>query len=89
MSKHIVDVEAIGSTLLIVTFTGGERRVVDIAKVVRFDGVFANLAARDFFRQVRVNSETGTIEWPNGADLCPDVVFRASLPVNSSPTRFA
>ncbi len=78
MSKDIIQVEATGATVLTLTFKGGERRVVDIAKVVPFDGVFANLAAADFFRQVRVNSETGTIEWPNGADLCPDVLYQAS-----------
>jgi hypothetical protein len=30
------------------------------------------------FRQVRV--EDGTVVWPNGADLCPDVVIWGGLP---------
>ena len=30
------------------------------------------------FRQVRV--EGGTLVWPNGADLCPDVVIWGGLP---------
>ena len=30
------------------------------------------------FREVRV--EAGTLVWPNGADLCPDVVIWGGLP---------
>jgi len=46
--------------------------------------VFSPLREPDFFRQVTVNSEIGTICWPNDADLCPDVLYAlatgASLP---------
>ena len=39
-----------------------------------------------FFRAVRV--EAGTVVWPNGADLCPDVLIWGGPPpqdANSSP----
>ncbi|MCC5876821.1 MAG: DUF2442 domain-containing protein, partial [Candidatus Sumerlaeia bacterium] len=36
---------------------------------------FAPLREEAAFRQVRVNPELGTIEWPNGADLDPDVLY--------------
>jgi hypothetical protein len=29
----------------------------------------------ELFRQVRVDEELGTIVWPNGADLDPDVLY--------------
>ena len=32
----------------------------------------------DRFRQLR--AEDGTVVWPNGADLCPDVVIWGGLP---------
>lgn len=28
-----------------------------------------------FFEQVRVNEETGTVEWPNGADFAPEFLY--------------
>ena len=41
--------------------------------------VFAPLRADpDLFRRVRV--EGGTIAWPNGADLCPDVLIWGGAP---------
>jgi hypothetical protein len=34
--------------------------------------VFEPMLAVDQFRRVSINPETGTIEWPNGADLAPE-----------------
>lgn len=34
--------------------------------------VFERLKEPGFFKQVRVNEETNTIEWPNGADFTPE-----------------
>jgi hypothetical protein len=28
-----------------------------------------------FFQQVSVDEEAGTVQWPNGVDLCPDVLY--------------
>jgi len=36
---------------------------------------FEPLRDPEVFAQVRVNSETGTIEWPNGADLAPEFLY--------------
>ncbi len=72
----VVDVKALEGHKLELTFKDGLRAVVDMDKVIeRFDGVFAPLADPDYFRQVHVDPEIGTIVWPNGADVCPDVLY--------------
>lgn len=38
--------------------------------------VFEPLKDPAFFRRVRLNPETGTVEWPNGADLAPEFLYR-------------
>jgi len=38
-------------------------------------GVFRPLQDMDFFRQVRVDREAGTLVWPNDVDFCPDVLY--------------
>lgn len=41
--------------------------------------VFADIRASEaLFRQVRV--EAGTLAWPNGVNLCPDMVIWGGLP---------
>ncbi len=77
MLKDVIGVQVLGGYRLLLAFEGGENREVDISKLVPFDGVFEPLRDESFFRQVRVNPEVGTIVWPNGADLCPDVLYAA------------
>ena len=81
MSKNVVEVQCTGDCRLLLTFEGGERREIDIAALVPWDGIFEPLEDPAFFRQVRVDAEVGTIVWPNGADACPDVLYERSRPV--------
>eukprot|EP01031_Cornospumella_fuschlensis_P023409 gene23409-28405_t len=43
--------------------------------IKRYSGVFLPLKDDAYFAQVRVDPELGTITWPNGADVCPDVLY--------------
>ncbi|VAW16220.1 hypothetical protein MNBD_BACTEROID05-1099 [hydrothermal vent metagenome] len=38
-------------------------------------GVFKSLLVKQKFKQFRVDSELGTICWPNGADIAPDTLY--------------
>jgi len=81
MSKDVVAVECLGGFRLGLTFEGGERREIDLGPILSFKGVFEPLKDPDYFRQVRVNSDIGTIVWPNSADVCPDVLYTRSRPI--------
>ena len=74
MYPDIIDACAGDDYRLLITFADGQRREVDISTMVPFEGVFAPLQDRGYFASVTVNSELGTVVWPNGADLCPDVL---------------
>jgi hypothetical protein len=39
------------------------------------------LRDRAAFESVRVDRELGTLVWANGADLCPDALIGAAVPV--------
>lgn len=57
------------------TFTDGLVAAVDLTSYLRgpvFDAVREQPAV---FRAVRVDEELGTVVWPNGADLDPDVLY--------------
>ena len=41
--------------------------------------MFRPLEDPQFFRQVRVDPELGTIVWPNEADFCPDLLHQWAL----------
>jgi hypothetical protein len=72
----VVAVKYIEKYVLELIFDDGLKAKLDMDRVIgRFDGVFAPLLDPAFFSQVRVDRELGTIVWPNGADICPDVLY--------------
>jgi hypothetical protein len=75
MLKDIVEVRPLGGYRLHLRFEDGAEGTVDVSQHVRFDGVFEPLREREYFERVRVDEESGTICWPNGADLDPDVLY--------------
>jgi len=75
MLKDIVEARALDGYRLYLRFENGVQGEVDLGAIVRFDGVFAPLKDRANFEQVRVNPELGTVCWPGGADLDPDVLY--------------
>ena len=75
MLKEIVRVRSLENFRLFLEFEDGIRGEVDIRKLIRFTGVFEALKDETFFAKVADNPEWGTIFWPNGADLDPDVLY--------------
>lgn len=57
-----------------VGFTNSEQRDIDLTPYISTGPIFAPVRNDPiFFRQVYV--EGGTIAWPNGADIDPDVLY--------------
>lgn len=75
MLKDIVEVRHLGGYRLALRFEDGVTGELDLGPTLRFHGVFAPLKDISKFAEVRVNPEFGTIVWPNGADLDPDVLY--------------
>jgi len=71
-APRVMKVEPSGSYRLRITFTDGFTGEFD-AEPLLWGEMFALLKDRALFAQVKV--ENGTIFWPNGADLCPDVLY--------------
>lgn len=76
MLIDVTQVKHLEKNKLEISFADGLVGVVDVDKIVDcYDGIFEPLRNESYFAQVYVNKELGTIEWPNGADLCPDVLY--------------
>ncbi len=75
MLQDIVEAVPLANYCLQLRFEDGATGIVDVAKCVSFTGVFAPLRDRAQFDAVEVNAELGTVCWPCGADLDPDVLY--------------
>lgn len=77
---RITSVEPLGDFRLRLAFTDGLVREVDLS-----DDLWGQMAEPlqdpNYFRQVRVDTELGTVVWPNGYDLDPDVLHGDHEPV--------
>ena len=77
-SKHIfhevVDVSAIDNYHLILKFNDGTTKIFDMRPLL-WGEVFAPLNDPQYFKQVYVDREAGTVAWPNGADVAPDTLY--------------
>jgi hypothetical protein len=76
MFPRIVNVRHIQEYCLKLTFADGKQGVMDFhQRVVGRGGVFTPMEDVSFFKQVKVDSEIGTIVWPNEVDFDPDVLY--------------
>ena len=75
MLKDIVEVQPTRDYRLRLRFEDGSEGEVDVAGMIQFEGIFAPLKDHAELLKVSVNPELGTICWPNGADLDPDVLY--------------
>ncbi|WP_028060344.1 DUF2442 domain-containing protein [Candidatus Solirubrobacter pratensis] len=73
-SRDIIRVTVLSHGVLRLTFDDGLEGEVDVLERMR-GPVFPDARRPDGFSEVAVDAETGTIVWPNGADLAPDVLY--------------
>lgn len=71
MFLHITNVTYLEDYRLRLEFNDGTVKEVDLRDEL-YGEVFKPLKNVDLFRQVRLNPESRTVEWPNGADFAPE-----------------
>ncbi len=72
--KKIVSLEVVATGILELKFECGALRRIDLMPIM-FGALFGELKNPEFFKQVMLDPEVGTICWPNGADFDPDTLF--------------
>jgi hypothetical protein len=81
MFLHVTDVGLKKDYELRVTFSDRIIKEVDLVGEL-YGEIFEPLKDRDVFKQVRINVETNTIEWPNGADFAPEFLYEIGKEIN-------
>jgi hypothetical protein len=73
--KDVVEVRPLERYRVYLKFEDGVEGEVDLEPLLSpFDGVFEPLRRLEHFRAVFVDAG-GTLAWPNGADLAPEVLY--------------
>jgi hypothetical protein len=71
----VIAVEPVGDHVLRLTFEDGLVGDADFTRR-RWHGVSEPLADPAFFAKAYVDSELGTVAWPNGYDVAPETLYQ-------------
>jgi hypothetical protein len=75
MQLHdVTDYTSIRDYVLSVRFDDGTEQVIDFEPIL-IGPLFGSLRDPGLFHQVRVDPELGTLIWPTGADIAPNVLY--------------
>jgi hypothetical protein len=86
----VTEVQVLGHYRLCLMFSDGLVGDVDLSHLCDRGGVFESLRDPSCFVEMRVNPETGTITWPSGGDLAPEVLYeKASVHPVAAPRQAA
>jgi hypothetical protein len=83
---RIRQAEALGGLSLRLTFTDGMVRELDLEPMLT-EGVLAALRDPELFATVALDPVAGTVMWPNGVDLDPDVLHGDHDPAQGAAPR--
>ena len=72
---EIIEAKWIKGYTVQITFSNLKKGTVDLKKYLG-RGLFKELTNVQKFKRFKVNAESGTITWPNGADIAPEVLYR-------------
>lgn len=79
MRPKAINVKVLNDYKLEITFNNKEKRVLDVMPYFKFK-IFQELKENDKFKKVKVAGLS--IEWENGADICPDELYENSKKIN-------
>jgi hypothetical protein len=74
LTPDITAVAVAGHGVLDLTFADGIRGRVAVLDRMR-GPVFERARTQEGFAEARLDSESGTVVWPGGADLAPDTLY--------------
>ncbi len=74
LTPDITEAQAVRHGVLAVKFADGLQGEVDVLERMR-GPVFDSARTSKGFAKVEVDTETGTVTWPGGADLAPDTLY--------------
>lgn len=75
MRPKAIDVKPLKNYMLEVVFDNGEIKIFDVKPYLKFK-LFDELEDENKFKKVKISGLS--IEWENGADICPDELYNNS-----------
>ena len=82
----VTEVRVLSRYVVELTFETGEVRVIDLEPLLEGPIFDPLLDDYELFKQLTVDAESGTVIWPNGADISPRTLYRHSRDAVPQPS---
>ena len=79
MRPKAIDVKVLNNYELEILFDNNERKIFDVKPYFKFE-IFKELKDSKKFKKVKIAGLS--IEWENGADICPDELYNNSKKIS-------
>ena len=76
MRPKAIDVKPLENYMLDIKFDNGEEKRFDVKPYLKYKAFF-ELKNKELFKTVKIGGLS--IEWANGADICPDELYNNSV----------
>ena len=74
---RVKSIEYIKDYKLKILFKDNKNKIVDLESMIKeSSGIFSPLKDIDYFKKVILDDCRLSICWPNGADICPDILYK-------------
>ncbi len=74
MIIHVAQVQVVGRSSLDLTFDDGTHKRINLRREL-YGPIFEPLRDPIYFAQARLDADSRTVTWPNGADFAPDFLY--------------
>ena len=78
-NKNVIAAKPLPDRQLQLVFEDGLQATIHLDKIIKHRSGVSTLLLEDVFQQVQLPEELGTVIWPNGTDICPDVLYGAAF----------
>ena len=71
---RIITVSSVRPYIIQIRFDDGIEKMIDLEPVL-YGEMYGSLRDEKLFEKVEIDTETGTVQWPNGADFDPATLY--------------
>lgn len=82
ITPDIVETKTLEDYKLYLKFENGEEKIFDMNNLINSTKIYLKLKDKNYFKKVKTRGDT--IEWENGEDVAPEMLYHNSIPVEET-----
>lgn len=82
ITPDIEKVQALDDYKLYIKFENGQEKIFDMKYLINSSKMYFRLTDKEYFKRVKTRKDT--VEWENGEDIAPEILYHESISKNET-----